>query len=342
MDNLLSDLITRPERDAVMAPIERAMTLPDAAFTSDAWFALEVERVFAPRWTAVLFESVIPDAGDTHPFELFGMPLVAVRGQDGTPRVFHNICPYDGSLVVQHSSRGLGALEASYHGWRFDLSGRLTSAPYWNGDPGCGPDGIGDHNGDLVEIRTEARLGVLFVNLNGKAEPIDGWLKPWIAEVSRHFAVDELVPAVDSNGAPMIEERTVAANWKTYQENASINILHEAFTHSIYAKSPEVPRVEEANEPTFKTYLDGCFLAFSHERTKTDETYDKINLPSAGLDPEQQPELGYFSTLYPNLNGPLLDAMIKVNIAVPVFTGRNPADAFEILPPRSCDRAELR
>ena len=212
----------------------------------------------------------------------------------------------------------MGHLEVSYHGWRYDLEGRLTSAPYWNGDPGCGPDGVGEHNGDLVELRTEARLGVLFVNLNGKAEPIDDWLKPWLDEVSRHFAVSELVPAVDADGAPMIEERTVAANWKTYQENASINLLHEAFTHSIYAKSPEVPRVETDKEPTFTTYLDGCFIAFSHERTKTDETYDKINLPSAGLDPDKQPELGYFSTLYPNLNVPLLDAMIKVNIAVPV------------------------
>ena len=107
-----------------MAPIESAMTLPDVAFTSDDWLTLEIERVFAPRWTAVLFDSVIPDAGDAHPFELFGMPLVAVRGQDGAPRVFHNICPYDGCLVVQRAAHG---------SWGISRSPTTAGATIWRG-----------------------------------------------------------------------------------------------------------------------------------------------------------------------------------------------------------------
>ena len=110
----------------------------------------------------------------------------------------------------------------------------------------------------------------------------------------------------------------MASNWKTYQENASINILHESFTHALYAKSPEVPRVDANGKPTFCTRLEGSLVAFSHERTKTGKTYDPIDLPGAGYDPEVQPAIGFFSTHYPNINVVLLDAMIKVNIAIPI------------------------
>lgn len=321
MDKKIATLVSQRERDAVMAPIDAAMTLPAQAFASDAWLALEIERIFMRRWTAVLFESAVPGPGDVHPFILFGMPLVAIRGEDRTLRMFHNICPYDGCPVVRKKSSGLKHLEVFYHGWRYDLAGRLIAAPYWDGNPECGPEGLGGRDGDLVEIASEVRFGVLFIDLGGKAEPVDDWLKPWVDEVSTHFAIDNLVPARDASGAPMIEERTVAANWKTYQENASINLLHEAFTHAIYQKSPEVPRVEDDGAQAFELYMQDCFIAFSHSRSDTDETYDKIALPSAGHDPEKQPALGYFSTLYPNLNVPLLDAMIKINIAIPVSPG---------------------
>ena len=158
---------------------------------------------------------------------------------------------------------------------------------------------------------------MLFVDLGDRAGDIDDWLGPWAAVVGAHYAIEMLVPAVDAEGRPLIEERTVAANWKTYQENASINILHEAFTHGLYQKSPEVPRVDADGRPRFETYLDGCLVAFGHRRAETGQTYDPIALPSAGHDPAKQPAVGFFSTLYPNLNVPLLDAMVKINIAIP-------------------------
>jgi phenylpropionate dioxygenase-like ring-hydroxylating dioxygenase large terminal subunit len=318
MDERLSQVITRAERDAVMAPIESAMTLPSQAYSSAAWFDLEVERIFGTRWTAVMFESVLPNPGDATPFELFGMPLAAVRGADARLRVFHNICPYDGCIAVRSPARSLDHIDTYYHGWRYDLAGRLIAAPYWDGDPDCGPEGLGGRDGDLVEIRSEVRLGTLFINLDGRAEDTDAWLRPWVNTVGGHYAIDALVPAVDEAGRTLIEERTVAANWKTYQENASINILHEAFTHALYRKSPEVPRVDERGRARFETHLDGCLVAFSHRRADTGRTYDPMALPFAGHDPNQQPALGFFTTIYPNLNVPLRDAMVKVNIAIPV------------------------
>ncbi len=322
MDRRLANIISQAECDAVMAPVDGAMTLPAQAYADTGWFALEAERIFARRWMAVMFECSLPGPGDVEPFEFCGMPLAAVRGTDDVLRVFHNICPYDGCLAVRNAACGLEHIEVLYHGWKYDLRGRLRAAPFWGGSPESTAEDLGGHNGDLVEVRSAVRFGVLLINLSGDAEDADNWLKPWAETVREHFVIDLLVPARDAQGKPLIEKRSVAANWKTYQENASINLLHEAFTHAIYRKSPEVPRVDGDGNPTFRTYLDGCLVAFSHDRTDSGETYDEMNLPMAGHNPARQPNVGFFSTIYPNLNVPLLDAMIKVNIAIPVAPGR--------------------
>ena len=318
MDSRLAKILTPAERDSVMAPIERALTLPAQAYADASWFSLETERVFARHWMAVLFDCLVPDPGDAKPFDLFGMPLVAVRGADRVLRVFHNICPYDGCPVVHGECRGLRELQVYYHGWRYDLHGRLIDAPFWSGRAATGPAQLNGHNGDLVEVRSAVRIGTLFINLDGKAPEIDAWLAPWIKVVAKDFAVDRLVPARDAAGVPLVETRTVKANWKTYQENASINILHEAFTHDLYRKSPEVPRVSAEGAPGFTLFMDGALVAFGHRRKESHETYDPINLPTAGHDIRRQPDWGYFTTLFPNVNVPLLDAFMKVNIAIPI------------------------
>jgi len=321
MDLKNKPLLTQAEYDSIMAPIETALTPPARAYAGQDWFNLEIDRIFKPRWMAVMFDSEISTTGDVKPFDFLDMPLVAVRGTDNRVRVFHNICPYDGCLVVRKPARRLESIDTDYHGWRYNLQGNLIDAPYWNGDPKCTVGDLQDIKGDLVELRSETRIGVVFVNFSATAEDIDGWLGPWMKTVSRHFAIDKLLPARDEDGRPLIEERTVLANWKTYQENASINILHEAFTHEIYRKSPEVPRVDVEGNPMFEEYREGCLVAFSHKREKTMNTYASSSLPTAAHDPSRKPALGYFSTIYPNVNIPLLDSMIKINIVIPISPG---------------------
>jgi len=321
MDQRLGEVMTRAEYEAVMAPIEEALTLPAQAYTDDHWFALEVERIFRRKWMAVLFDCVVPDVGDVHPFKVFGMPLVAVRGADGKLRVFHNICPYDGSLAVSSDLKRQSEIEVYYHGWRYDLGGRLIDAPYWSGEQISGPPQLNGHSGDLVEVRSVVRIGTLFINLDGKAQDIDDWLAPLKRTVAGDYAIDRLKPALDGEGKPLVQTRIVKANWKTYQENASINILHEASTHELYRKSPEVPRVNSNRNPAFELFMDDCLLAFGHRRKKSANTYKRIDMPSAGHDIQRQPEWGYFTTIFPNFNVPLLDTFMKVNIAIPVSPG---------------------
>lgn len=341
MDARLRTLITPEQRDRVMAPIEDALTLPAAAYRDDVWFELEVERVFSRNWMGVLFECELAAPGSAQPFELFDRPLLAVKAPDDNVRVFHNICPYDGCPVIRHPVDGLHELTVYYHGWRYDLEGRLLEAPYWNGTPQCGPTELNGHDGNLVEVRSAVRQGIVFVDLGGNAGDIDTWLSPWHAVVDEHYAVRTLLPARDADARPLIEERSVAANWKTYQENASINILHESFTHESYRRSPEVPRVDEHGTPRFQLWTEGALVAFGYSRADTGQTYDEIGLPSAGHDPSVNPDYGFFTTLYPNVNIPLLDSMIKVNLVIPLGADRTRLKHLRFYHPEALDSPDF-
>ena len=313
--------LTREELASIRAPIERALTLPARAFTSPSFFDLEVERIFNRRWMALAFERTLPEPGDMRPLELFGQPLALVRGDDRVLRAFHNVCPYDGCLAVRSEQRGAREIEVYYHGWRYDLRGRLLAAPYWDGTPAGDPACLGGRDADLVEIRSECRLGMLFVDLGGRAGKLDDHLAP-MNRLLDEYALDRAVPVEDDNVLARAG-RTVDANWKTYLENASINILHEGFTHEAYRGSPDVPRVC-GGERTFFTVRDGPLLAFGFRMSDVPDTYASGgDTPHLGHSPSTPPAKGYFVTLYPNIAMPIRVNMFRLGICLPEAPGRS-------------------
>lgn len=308
--------LTAAEYASVRAPIDRAMTLPARAFTSDAFFQAEVAKIFSPNWTALCFAHTLPQPGDLRPVTLFGMPLLAVRGDDGQIRVFHNVCPYDGCPAALKAAAGVREIEVYYHGWRYDLRGRLAAAPYWNGWPDCDARAVGKGRGDLVGVRTETRLDVVFVNLDGRATDIDAHLRPLLAETAE-YDMARAVPVEDDGGPIAREGRILATNWKTYLENAAINVLHEGFTHESYRRSPEVPRVKDGR----KTYTDiarGPLMALAYEMADFARTYESGGMtPHLGKTPGKPPSRGYFITYFPNLVMPFRRNMFRINICLP-------------------------
>ena len=313
--------LTREELVSIRAPIERALTLPARAFTSPSFFDLEVERIFNRRWMALAFEGTLPEPGDMRPLELFGQPLALVRGDDGVLRAFHNVCPYDGCLAVRSEQRGAREIEVYYHGWRYDLRGRLLAAPYWDGTPAGDPACLRGRDADLVEIRSECRLGMLFVDLGGQAGKLDDHLAP-LYRLLDEYALDRAVPVEDDDVLARAG-RTVDANWKTYLENASINILHEGFTHEAYRGSPDVPRVR-GGEKTFFTVRDGPLLAFGFRMSDVPNTYALGgDTPHLGHSPSTPPSKGYFVTLYPNIAMPIRVNMFRLGICLPESPGRS-------------------
>lgn len=311
--------LTKAEFDSVTASIEEARTLPARAYYTDDFFVLETARIFKRHWMALAFDSTLPDPGDMRPMELFGMALVIIRGDDRVLRVFHNLCPYDGCLAVQHPRRGATDFEVYYHGWRYDLRGRLISIPYWDGNAEAKVSALNGRDGNLVEIRSAARLGVLFVDLGGKACGIDTHLAP-LNNLLTEYDTQSLIPVEDDDRLAR-EGLSLQTNWKTYIENAAINILHESFTHDAYRVSPEVPRVRDGVR-TYAITTEGPLMAFGFKLADFARTYQfGGETPHLGFNRSSPPTRGFFVTLYPNLAMPVRYNMMRFGICLPTSPG---------------------
>jgi choline monooxygenase len=323
MPDILNTFITPAQQAMIRAPLEEARTLPRLAFTSQAFFELEIERLFSRRWVALCFTQQLPNPGHLLPVEFAGIPLLVVHGDDGQLRIFHNIVPYDGCLAVIEPCTDQTNITTPYHGWCYDLHGKLMAIPYWDGTTQGNLSSLRGRSGDLVEIRSQVELGVIFIDLSGSAEVFEYQIEPLRKQLAE-YRFHSLDIGRDENDEPLINEEDLATNWKTHYENWAINVLHEGFTHEIYAESSQIPRVNTTGEKTYIEHIDGSLMALSYLEQDFAETYELDEQPFShlGINPEEIPERSFIGSLFPNLHLAVFPYFIHVIIALPVNAGR--------------------
>ena len=70
-----------------------------------------------------------PDVGDWFRFDVASEPLIIVAGSlTGKYELSLNVCRHRGSLVCAEDAGHSNRLICPYHGWTYDLEGRLRSA----------------------------------------------------------------------------------------------------------------------------------------------------------------------------------------------------------------------
>ena len=71
---------------------EQAYSLPSRFFYDPRVFEAEKQGIFLKSWHVVGHESEIAEAGQYLRQDIFEQSVIAVRGQDGRIRAFHNVC----------------------------------------------------------------------------------------------------------------------------------------------------------------------------------------------------------------------------------------------------------
>ena len=307
-------LLSSEEIQSIRAPIESARTFPRRAFTSQEFFDAEMVSVFGRNWAGACLAGQLSSVGDVIVLQEFGVPLLAVHGQDGQIRIFHNVCPYDGCLVAMESRSWAEHLRVAYHGWLYSLNGELLEAPYWGGHPKSGVEGIAEEHRWLVEVPSGIALGIVFVDLSGAAGPFDDYIQP-LYQTLDAYDFDAIEGMVGESGSVDMFVDSAATNWKTLAENDCLNILHESFTHAMYAASPDIPRVSEDGVARFEVVDTGNVLGFSYLESDVPSTYSEIELPHIGRD--AVPDRGFFLQLYPNVSMAVMSTLIAPTIQLP-------------------------
>lgn len=200
--------------DAVDQPIEQARGLPNACYTDPNFQETERAALFAAGWAAVGFGQDVANTGDLAPVDFLGMPLLLLRDRHQQVRVFHNVCRHRGYKLVQKPGHVRAVIRCPYHGWCYGLSGDLRATPSVGGSGVDTCPGF-DRRGDgLWEVRAAVWGDIVFVNLDGQAEPF----ADYIASLDARWGAFAGVP-LHPGGDESRFELSVATNWKLAVEN---------------------------------------------------------------------------------------------------------------------------
>jgi phenylpropionate dioxygenase-like ring-hydroxylating dioxygenase large terminal subunit len=183
---------------------------------------LERERLFRDHPIFMALGTRLAKPGDYLTEDLAGLPVLLTRGVDGAVRAFANICRHRGAPVAQGCGNAR-AFACPYHGWTYDLSGRLLGTTDKVAFAGLD---LASHG--LVPLPTAEKHGMIFVR-PGRAGPGDvGAID--VDAVLGAMAAD--MDALQLDGYPIfsVDRITPNINWKfaidTFLEGYHIPHLH--------------------------------------------------------------------------------------------------------------------
>jgi len=191
---------------AVRKPLLEAETLPPWCYTSRAFYARELERIWKKVWNFLGSADHIPNAGDYFTLTFAGVPLIVLRDQEGQLRAFVNTCRHRGSALLEGEGN-CKRIVCPYHSWTYELNGRLRGAPEMEKTIGFERSKYG-----LIPIRLDTWGGFIFITFDPAAPP----LAEFLGELPQKLAPYRLEDMV------LARRKTyeLACNWKLYVENA--------------------------------------------------------------------------------------------------------------------------
>lgn len=234
---------------AVRRPLLEAETPPAWIYTSPAFYRREVERIFRREWQFLGRTEQLARPGDYLSMEFAGVPIIIVRGQDGTVRAFANTCRHRGSLLLDEGHGQCKAIVCPYHSWTYDLDGRLAGTPDMDRTEGFRAEDF-----PLLPVRLEEWAGFMFINFEPDAPPLATFLGD-IDEKVGMYGLGDMVLA-------RRREYLIDCNWKLWVENAKES-YHIATVHKRTIQRYASAKVAGyAVEPTTGQY---CVTFASHE-----------------------------------------------------------------------------
>ena len=148
--------------------------------------------------------TALAKTGDYIARQSAGVPLIVVRGRDGTARAFKNACRHRGAELVEGQGC-VGAFMCPYHGWSYGLDGALLGIPHEDGFPDIDKLAHG-----LAEVTAIEAKGMIFI-LHQEPHINHDKALDLISDVPDILRPDQII--FDQN------EIIVEANWKLHLES---------------------------------------------------------------------------------------------------------------------------
>lgn len=265
-----------------------ARGLAAAAYLDEGALGRERAAVFAPAWQLVAHTGQLAEPGAYVCVRHIGEPLVLTRDGERV-RGFFNVCRHRAGPVALGEGRS-ARLVCRYHGWSYDLAGRLQRAPEMQ--PELAREGTPL---DLVPVEVAQWGPLVFVRLEARPQTFEDWIGP-VRERCAAYGLERLRFA-------MSRTYVVRANWKVYVEN--------------YLEGYHLPAVHPAlsRELDFSSYVTevGAEFVCQHAPIRPQRGGESRAYAPTGSEPDAR----YF-WLHPNLMLNFYQGILQTNVVVPL------------------------
>ena len=242
------------------SPGNRAL---DQLYYTDAEiYQREIEDIFLRSWIYAGHVSEIPQTGDWFVFELADESVIITRGKENELNALVNVCRHRGSRICLQSRGCSKRLVCRYHGWSYELDGRLSHAAYMG-------DGFDKSEISLKRLHVEVLEGMIYINFSDHPAPFD---------LLRNAMTECLLPyRLDNARVAHRQSYPIKANWKLSLENYS-ECYHCAPSHPEYSKGHSLARPWE-----HRLDLQEEVLSRAGACGLSDQEFCQINLQAEGF-----------------------------------------------------------
>jgi Rieske 2Fe-2S family protein len=268
-----------------------ARTLPARAYTDPDVYERERREVFARSWILACHASEVAEPGRFRVVDVAGEPVAVIRGQDGVLRALSNVCRHRASTILDGSGTCPKVLRCPYHGWTYRQDGQLAAVPEARGFDDLDREAVRLPSFGVAEL-----FGLVFVNLDADAEPLDGWFGD-LHERLGPLNIGSLVP--DRPHVTVYEH-----NWKViadnYLEGYHIPVGHPSLLRLLdYKRYDPKPGLRHS-------WIDGP-LREKPSKNRLERLYQRLLKPMSGFPDELRDSWTYvhlwpatFVDIYPD------------------------------------------
>lgn len=275
-------------------PLEQARTIPGCWYTDPEIHAAECRSVFHDTWQVVGRVDQVATSGHFFTAEVAGEPLVVVRDEQGVLRGFYNVCRHRAARVAPEACGHANRFRCRYHGWTYDLSGRLRGTPEF--------EGVADFDRashGLMPVAVETWGPLIWAHLGTAFLPLADVLAPLI-ERTQGLGLERL---------QFVERReyVLHCNWKVFVDNYLDGGYHVNTVH------PGLAGVLDYSH--YHTEIAGQTSVQVSPLKQADAAH-------AAVGSVRQGKAAYYWWIFPNFMLNLYDGVMDTNLVLPLGVDR--------------------
>jgi choline monooxygenase len=286
MNTLVRDIVDayNPQKS-----LSQASTPPSSWYADPRIFEIEKRTVFSRSWQMVARVSQLRQSGQYNTCDVAGEPIVVVRGNDGVLRGFFNVCRHHAAVVMTKAEGTTEALRCPYHGWTYNLEGKLILTPEFGGVANFDRAANG-----LVPIQTAVWNNWMLVKLESGDGSLEDFLGKGLIERFARLNLEQM---------KWFERRSymLNCNWKVFVDNYLDGGYHVPHIHG------GLNSVLDYSNYTIETGERFCLQSSPIVPNSSDAKTAEV----------RKGERARYYWIYPNLMINIYDGVMDTNLVIP-------------------------